>query len=239
MPMPLQPLHLFYPGCHVWLDRLGDPQVEEGRPNTSGIASGEHQIYSAIHSRHYSLVPASWYEEDAAADYLVNLGMKPDIPVAVAHLMALDSYLVYSLEELAPGLSAAPWLHSIWEPLLQLALRGEDDSPRLQVHITPGQIYLIAVDAQKIVFFNAFPVLEPMDSLYFILRVLEDWGQQPASCHVRLSGHLLKGSPLFTLLDQYLGQLTFWSGDVAPLSLSNDQPPHQFADLISFAACVL
>lgn len=236
--MPLKPLHILYPGCHVWLDpKNGISVLDTTRTPEENVAVpvGGH---FAIHARHFTLIPADYYEEESRASYLINLGMLPDTPCTHTYLPMADGYLVYSLEALPIELKSRRNIHTVWEPLFHLAQQDAESSRLLHAHITPRQLYLVAVDAGKIVYFNTFPVQEPMDCLYFVLRAIEDWGQRTQSLTVRLSGHILEGSPMHNLLNQYLGDLSVWSGEVATLSLAEDQPAHQFADLSSFAACV-
>ena len=104
--------------------------------------------------------------------------------------------------------------------------------------IIPGQLYLLAYDGRQLQFFNTFPTPDIHDYLYFILNGLDQWGQSPFHTPVHLAGHVVADSPLYGLLETYLGQVRMVDQHLLP---SNWVHPHvsgtQFFDLLSFAAC--
>ncbi|MEZ5030049.1 MAG: hypothetical protein R2787_01490 [Saprospiraceae bacterium] len=103
--------------------------------------------------------------------------------------------------------------------------------------IIPGQLYLLAYDA-------GVPVLQYLpDPGYprlplFYPQWINQWGQSPFHTPVHLAGHVVADSPLYGLLETYLGQVRMVDQHLLP---SNWVHPHvsgtQFFDLLSFAAC--
>lgn len=194
-----------------------------------------------LHSKHFALIPAEYFEVDAAVSYLVQLGMSPNTPFAVNAIPEWKAHLVFSLER-RPDISTDSGLvWSIWRGLLYAghALAQQDANAGMFVHVTPGQIYLIGFEGEVLQFFNTFPTRDVHDLLYFMLHGLDQWGKSPIHIPVYASGHFTTDSPLFKLLEGYFGNLHLVSTDLysgLPKSLTGIG--HQFFDLCSFAACV-
>ncbi len=195
----------------------------------------------ALHSRHFSLIPADYYDADAGQSYLTQLGMSPETPFAVNPVPEWNGQLVFSLEAWPKHSLPQQKIWSIWRGLFYAAdlLSRTDPNPGVYMHVTPGQIYMVAFEGDTLQFFNTFPVRDIHDHLYFLLQGLEQWGKSPIHTPVFISGHLTVDSPLYTLMEGFIGNLSFVPEDLFPDSTTpQPQGNAQFFDLRSFVACV-
>jgi hypothetical protein len=203
------------------------------------VVSPGKQYHLAIVSDHFSLVPNTYFTTELEKNYLLDLGMPAGVNFKSTPIDDWSAQLVFSLENHPDNLGNA-CIHSIWEPLFRYSwhLFNQTYAPALYVHLTPDFICIIGGEKGQLHFFNQFNVITSEDHLYFILRTVQDWNKDPHLLDVYLSGHYLDDSPLYDLLDQYLGRLIPAPVFFEPLSGLEDHPDYQFADLRSFAACV-
>lgn len=195
----------------------------------------------ALHSRHFTLIPSDYYDASAGRSYLTQLGMNADTDFAVNAIPEWKAHLLFSLEGFPRQAERPQHIWSIWRGLLFAAhqLGQLDPEPSLFMHVTPGQIYLVAFEGDQLQFFNTFPVRDIHDHLYFLLHGLEQWGKSPVHTPVHISGHLTEDSPLYKLLEGYVGELSIIQKDIYANSSSADSYfSPQFFDLCSFVACV-
>ncbi len=195
----------------------------------------------ALHSRHFTLIPSDYYDAAAGLSYLTQLGMNPATPFSVNPVPEWNAYLLYSLEGYPRHSSLPNQTWSIWRGLLFAAhqLAQLDQNPGVYLHVTPGQIYMVAFEGDKLQFFNTFPVRDIHDHLYFLLHGLEQWGKSPVHTRVQISGHLTVDSPLYKLLEGFIGNISLIREDI--FNESGDSQPilnAQFFDLRSFVTCV-
>lgn len=196
--------------------------------------------FYAIDSRHFSLIPAEFYDANYHEDYLVQLGMPPGCRTNVSYIPSWKGYLVYSLENIPVEDTPDYTIHSVWEGLFAYAysIFSIDGQNGLVAHITPNQIYLIGGEAEKLQFFNSFSVRDPLDCLYFILQAIDRVKVGTVNMPVWLSGQFTEDSPLYRLLEQYILNLSKAPAFPVQLKGLESTPPHQYGDLSSFASCV-
>lgn len=229
---------------------FGRSQLEDEQSNPvwtsvadiSDLELNDHPtLQVGVHSKHFALIPAEYFEVDAAVSYLIQLGMSPNTPFAVNAIPEWKAHLVFSLERM-PGTSTDSGLRwSTWRGLLYAGhtLAQQEANAGMFVHVTPGQIYLVGFDGESLQFFNTFPTRDIHDLLYFMLHGLDQWGKSPIHLPVHISGHFTIDSPLFKLLEGYFGNLQLVSADIFDgISASLAATGHQFFDLCSFVACV-
>lgn len=190
----------------------------------------------AAHSPYFTLVPDDVYDGTWEKDYLTQLGMPDGFIVRSKPLPLWHGQLMTGQP---PDTVEEGWW-PLWEVLLHLfhRLLEEEDRPAMLVQMTPGILYLMAGEPGQLRFFNQFPVHDPNDALYFILKGLDQWRRTSTDTPVWLAGHFTTDSPLYSLLSQYIAVLQPAPVPLDPLPGLADFPEHQYADLRSFAACV-
>lgn len=242
MPMSLR---LVYPGLDIHYSTdsgLSQSDLTElsGSPLSETVGQSPLPVDGlAVHSRHFTLIPRELTLEDLGSDPLVQLGMSPDCPFASVSLDEWQATLLYSLESVNGGGFGHVTPSSIWQPLLVYfsELVNSMGSATVLVHLTPGRCHIVAGGPGRLHFFNTFAVKDPADLLYFTLKTLQEWKKSPESIPVRLSGHFEAGSPVFTLLSQYIVDLEVAPAAGLVLEGLDAFPPHRYIDLSSFAAC--
>lgn len=194
----------------------------------------------AVHSRHFTLIPDSYFDPEDTTAYLRQLGMPAQVGLAVNAIPEWQANLVFSLERLPEKPGNTEQILSLWRGLLFAAhvLSVQEKSPGLLVHITPGQVYLLGFEENDLQFFNSFPTRDIHDLLFFMLHGLDQWGKSPVHLPVFLSGHFTIDSPLFELIQGYFGTIRIVSPEVfRDLPETCGSVGHQFFDLCSFVMC--
>jgi hypothetical protein len=230
---------LRYPGLRISYNPETLLTIDISKENPKSLVMSSTQGHIAIVSDHFSLVPDAYYHADLQKNYLLDLGMSPDTNCKTLPIDLWSAHLIFSLEKI-PDNYKIDLVHSIWEPLFLYSwhLFNQTYAPALYVHLTPDFIFIIGGEKGKLHFFNQFKVHTSEDHLFFILRSIADWHKDPHLLDVYLSGHYLDDSPLYDLLDQYIGKLIPAPAYFDQLKGLEGHPEYQFVDLRSFAACV-
>ena len=91
----------------------------------------------------------------------------------------------------------------------------------------------------RLVFFNSFPCHTKEDLLYFTLYTLEQLKLRPDSLPLFVSGMIGAGSEEYSLLEQYIGMVSF-SGRMGAFDYSpilKQLPSHYYQELFALALC--
>lgn len=75
------------------------------------------------------------------------------------------------------------------------------------LHIDEYEVDFWIASKGNVLFYNKFQYSAEEDILYFMLFALEQNGILPTDVQLRLSGYCLKGDKLYTLLEQYIGEV--------------------------------
>jgi len=230
-------LHLDYPGAGIRYRTGEAPRTTNSGTLLESDPSGD-RAWRSFHCRHFSLVPEALFDPAFREDYLMQLGKPAEVPSGVWSLPEWKSRLVCSLEACAAEEQDRSL--PVWRPLLHYAraLADEQACPLLWGHYGEGCLYIVALTPQTLQFFNQFEVKEPSDVLYVLLIALRQWNQDPARFPVFLSGAFTTDSPLYQLLEQYLGGLSTLPALGPDLPVLEGLEPHRYPDLRSFAQCV-
>ena len=165
-----------------------------------------------------SLVPERLYNEQEKHTYLEELVHAPNkIDVASDELSPLKIRAVYGVDKslVATLKSKFPTAHifGIAAPFLlgchKLIPEGAVETAFACIHQNTFQFALF--EKGDLLFYNQFSFKSSSDILYFCLLSFEQYGLDPNTVPLYISGQVTKDAEIYKLLYRYIGQITFLS----------------------------
>ncbi len=111
--------------------------------------------------------------------------------------------------------------------------------PVLYAYLWGQVIDLVFIDRDGLKFQNRFTCSSPEDGIYYILYVLQQFTVDPAHARVFLTGGIMEGDRLFSLLGKYVGHPSI-PGSVHDIHLHgdlSDAPVHQWFTVLNLFRC--
>ena len=146
---------------------------------------------------------------------------------------------VYSFPEglkriLSDSFSAVSFYHA-YTPAIKI-YSGYVADNQLLVHFTQQQFRVLLKKDSTIHLAQTYSYKTPLDVVYHLLKICQEFGLPQASVHFIVSGLIEQSSQLYTELQQYFSNLHF----THPPEISfpaNNHPHHFFTSLYNLAAC--
>ena len=203
------------------------------------------KIKVAVKNQKFVQVPEDLFSEGSDAEYLkFNATLDPSREECVssanlkAHavtVFAINSDLKNWLNGVYPN-NKPLYTHqsaALIEGTLQYA-QGRDDNP-LYIYVDRFKLHIMAVDGNKLRYYNQFAIKEFSEYIKYIMLVLKSLDMDQKSSQVILWGYVGKNSPHYHEFYKYINNVSF--GD-EPDYLNfgyvfDEVPEHQYFDLYS------
>lgn len=179
------------------------------RSNVTGIS-----LY--LQNNTYTLVPASYYEEENKKDLLsFNLGeSNPGDLCLNQKIVSLDSELLFYCPDHVlqlwnkefPGISIKHAQQTLLESYSSLL---NDTDEYVFVHFYDKSFDLAIYRAKKLINCNSFTFQTAEDFLYFFLYAIEQENINREKGQFYFAGLIDKNSPIYELSYRYIGEITF------------------------------
>lgn len=195
----------------------------------------------ALFNTHATLVPRRFFDPGQLPDYFKLLLRPGHFSYAYEELSGGESFLVHALEPSVLSLcehffpSARP-THLAARMLAAWQYQARSDHADVFAHFRPRHVMVAGFDRGQLLFYNAFPFTAASDVLYFLLLAYEQMRLKPANVPLTMSGHLLRDSEIYKMLQRGFGDLRFNAPLVPPHFSQNGHempPPHFLFDLLS------
>ncbi|HQU59422.1 MAG: DUF3822 family protein [Phaeodactylibacter sp.] len=193
-----------------------------------------------------TLLPQRLYDENENEAYLRQITeLLPGEAARADALPVLSLYNVYAaaLDEITlarrlfPGCRIFHITTALLEGLRHLAVQQERRS--IFAHLKDGMLFVVLFEGKELLFANAFPYQAAKDFIYFILLVFQQFGLQPESQTLHLSGQLLPDSEIYREALRYIRNLEFVP---APAFFKfgpriSQEPHYLYFGLLSLSLC--
>lgn len=204
-------------------------QTEEVQPNNRIV------VCSAF--RNVLVMPASQFtEENARRIFSATFGGNSDA-FFFNELPAYNVVLVHTIpQDLMGVLKSSDAAHILGCGLQANEAMVTDQT--LFVHFTSKKIYVSAIkSAGQLQLVQTYFYTAPLDVVYYLLSICQQYGFSQASTLLVLSGLISEDSAMYKELYQYFSNIQFWRPTQAVLP--SEYSPHFFSSLYNFAACAL
>ena len=170
----------------------------------------------AVEPRHFSLLPANLFSDEAAEECLRLLSDIPFEFTVFHEMIGNETVLFYAVpnewKNWANQLFSSSEVH--WtcgiSGLIREALSTTPSGEKaVYAHVDTRSFLGIGVEDGNLIFANYYPFKAENDLLYFLLLIMEETGLMPESSPVYLSGSILSGSSGFEKINRYFGNLRF------------------------------
>lgn len=218
-------------GCILFEQYVGQEDLsalspEELSEQVRTLISGHH-LFSAGYWKEvlwispgdtYALVPAAFFKESNAIDYLQLNAGKVSNPKQVYSFKCLAEEQVCLFEEHLPIVDFLEKQYASTTLLLGhdtgLFLEGVFKQQTAQLHelsvlVSSNQIVVLNLNAKNLRFLNIFSVNIPEDILYFLLSVADSLSIRTDQLAITLYGNLNEGSNTYQLLKRYIKEVRF------------------------------
>jgi len=184
-------------------------------------------------------VPNSLYRFHEESMYLESTGISTAGQVLKSDKPAgLDFHSVYTIPRLLNGLVSREFFHH--ESFHSLTIAADDKEDRLEVDIRPTDFQVVLVQDGSPRLLNLYAYAEPMDILYRLLQVCQQFEMDQNQVNLHLSGFISENSTLYQQLYLHFGNIQFASsltGDHQS-EVFTDAPAYYFKSILNLAACV-
>ena len=109
---------------------------------------------------------------------------------------------------------------------------------QLRVHFVGNQFRVLLKKHQQVYLVQTYSFASPMDVVYYLLKILTEFGISQEDVHLVLSGFIDEKSALYKDLYSFFLNIDFVSATTLILS-QQDHPNHFFTSTHNLAACVL
>ncbi|MBA6152602.1 DUF3822 family protein [Gelidibacter maritimus] len=164
-----------------------------------------------------NLVPAAFFEEQNAADYLKFSSkiIKTDF-ISYDKIEAIDSinvfvpyininnYLFETYGEFEYKHASSIFLEQI---LKEIKVDANED--HIYINVAPYHFEMVAIKAGKLQLYNTFEYFTKEDFIYFVLFAIEQLKLNTETVIVKLTGRITKGDELYQLLYTYIRYVEF------------------------------
>lgn len=124
----------------------------------------------------------------------------------------------------------------VYTPALKVIT--EVDAPeQINVHILNKQFRIMVTMDNKLKLLQTYTFMAPMDVIYYLLKICNEFGMTQEQVHLTLSGFIEMESALYKDIYQYFTNISF--AQHAALEMpEHNYPQHFFTSLHNLAACV-
>jgi len=194
-------------------------------------------IHAAVATPQATLVPARLFSAQECAKYFKLLQpAKQDTFFGYEEIKQFACYLVWGAgpayryfgNRYQPRHVAGALIHQYQALAIQ-------NGYSIFLNIRGNEAQITIFDGKNLVFYNTFEFNRPVDLLYFVLLVYDQFNLNPEQVPLQASGALLEDSECYKMLYKYLQQIQF----VTPTMASNlpktekALPAHYWFDLLS------
>lgn len=188
------------------------------------------------------IIPERLYNAEDQGTYLQSSARIDEGQVVLTdHIKALQTYLVYAVEESLLGsarrLFSGCRVFHLGSALLEGQRRLTDNADAAYFHLLDGYLLVSVLQNGGLAFFNAYRYRSAKDFVYFAMLVFEQAGLAAESTPVYLSGQLVEASEIYRLLSRYLPVLKFMdTRAIFKFDVEDDREvAYQYFDLLSLS----
>jgi hypothetical protein len=190
-------------------------------------------------SKNVLLVPASQFAEESAQILFDNLYGRNHETLFFDDVPQYNLVVVHTVPQGLMGVLKSgeqPEVVHVFSSDLK-KLDGNLKSESLSVHFSNKEFRVLAVKEEQLKLAQTYMYTSPMDVVYYLLSICQEYGFSQAGTRVLLSGLVNEESAMYKELHQYFSALHFWK--LERPTLQSEHPPHYFSSLYNLAACVL
>lgn len=167
--------------------------------------------------RQFTLVPAAFFDEKDARELLeFNCGdtgagiiLSDEVNADIRLIYSIDEALKSTIDRLFPN----HHLRHTGSVLAKLLLQSDElANEQVLLHMDKGSLFITIKKDGQLQLCNHYQVQTDEDILYYVLFVLEQFGLNPATVKVSLSGNTETDSSLAKALKKYIRHVRFANG---------------------------
>ncbi len=200
----------------------------------------------AVFNQKQTLIPSKLFLENEKATYLEKVtDLLPGDVLQSNKIDALELEIVYALdmEEKASivkyfgNLKLYHGISSFLSGVFKLAEQRKGN--QIYLNLRDKLLHIVLFEDNALLFSNIFSFSASQDVLYYVMLVFDQFGLDPKTTPLFLSGQIVKDSEVYNLLYRYIEQVQFID---APEFLefgpaAKELAKHQFYDLFSLILC--
>lgn len=184
------------------------------------------------------LIPSKYFTDNyEALDIIYDQPAQVYKHDKIPEWQLVNTYAIPSSLEnvLQASFPSAQYIHA-YTPLLKV-YNGYVADNQLSVHFTPQYFRVLFKKDTAIQLVQTYYYSTPLDVIYYLLKICDEFELQQTSVYIILSGLIEKISALYTELNQYFSNVHFAHPPEIKLP-ENDYPHYFFTSLYNLATCV-
>ncbi len=199
-------------------------------------------------TRKATLVPSVFFNKDNVKNYFeFNHQLDNLDELHYQYIPLINAYVVFAVHNyvaisLTSRIKNVEFFHQSTPLLKRIEEVPDSRSKDKQVLIDVNRSFfdVLAMDGEKLLFYNSFQYRSAYDLLYFVLYVYNQLNLKSEEVPLIISGELQRNSEYTNLLKEYIGKIKFQKSNPAYLySYTFDKlDEHRFSTLFNLKSCV-